>query len=64
MKQLTSQQEDTPVYPGVPTFDFGRLSWSLLQYPKSVIFTSGLGLPSRSVFSSFMSRLATPILWQ
>ncbi len=31
-----------------------------LEYPKSQIFSSGRGLPSNNVFSSLISRLATP----
>ena len=51
----------SPVYPGVPTFDFGRLSFSFLEYPKSQIFSSGRRPPSSNVFSSLMSRFTTPI---
>ena len=52
----------SPVYPGVPTLDLGRLSFEALQYPKSVILTRGLGDASSRVFSSLMSLFTTPIL--
>ncbi len=41
---------EAPVYPGVPTFDFGRLSFSCFEYPKSQIFNRGRRLPSSRVF--------------
>jgi len=41
---------EAPVYPGVPTFDFGKLSFSCFEYPKSQIFNRGRRLPSRRVF--------------
>ena len=46
------------MYPGVPTFDFGRLSFSCFEYPKSQIFNRGRRLPSRRVFCGCRRRHA------
>ena len=65
MLEAAARTTSGAVYPGVPTLVFGLESSMCLLYPKSHSLTSGRGLdPSSSVFSSLMSRLATPMRWQ